>query len=70
MASGKVKIKGGPDLLGWDAIADAMGVARSTAQLWEAHGMPVLRWGKTVAAYSDELLAWHKSRGKRRAKAA
>jgi hypothetical protein len=66
MASGKIKIKGGPDLETWDEIADVLGVARSTAQVWGTEGMPVLSWGRRIAAYSEEVLAWMKSKGKKR----
>lgn len=48
-----------PDLIGWKAIADELGVSDETAQSWERQGLiPIVSWGPTqVAAYSDRLRA-------------
>lgn len=59
-ASTQVKIVGGPDLDGWKAIAEFLGVHPETAKDWgRRFGMPTRKWGpKKVVAYSTELRAW------------
>lgn len=52
-----------PDLVGWKAIADALGVCSRTAQRWVAHGLPIFAHGPWfVAAHSSELHAWARKR--------
>lgn len=46
------------DLKGWEEIADALGVSRRQAQLWESRGLPVVRYGRSVRASSKTLRAW------------
>ena len=55
----KVQRRERPDLLGWKAIADALGIDPATARRWADRGMPVFTYGpKLVVAYRAELEAW------------
>ena len=50
------------DLVGWEAIAHALGVCRATAIGWaKRHGLPVYRRGKggPIGASLKELRAWY-----------
>jgi len=55
----KVQRRERPDLCGWKAIADALGVDPATARRWADRGMPVFLYGpKLIVAYRAELDAW------------
>lgn len=47
-----------PDVIGWPAIARALGVDTRTAMRWEMRfKLPIVRWGTYVAAYGPRLRA-------------
>jgi len=50
-------------LIGWDKIADYLGVSCKTAQSYESEGLPIYRYpgGRVVYAFLDELHAWKRS---------
>ena len=47
-----------PELRGWAAIAQFLGMPQSTVQRWAKEGMPVERAGRNVTANPDELNRW------------
>ncbi len=52
-----------PDLVGWQAIANALGVSVRTAKRWERDGLPLANYGSVnVAAYRDRILEWQRAR--------
>jgi len=53
----------GKPLVGWKAIADAIGVSEATARRYSATGLPVQQAveGGAVWAFADELAAWHRT---------
>lgn len=46
------------ELRGWPAIAQFLGMPRSTVQRWGKEGMPVRREGRNVVANRDALNLW------------
>jgi hypothetical protein len=47
-----------PELKGWHAIAQFLGMPLSTAQRWAKSGMPVTRRGRNVYGVPEELNRW------------
>ena len=50
------------DLVGWDRIADFLGVTRSTLRRWILQGsdVPIFKLGAQIQANKEELRAWAK----------
>ena len=47
-----------PELRGWVAIAQFLGMPQSTVHRWAKQGMPVRRAGRNVVATPEELNHW------------
>jgi hypothetical protein len=45
-------------LEGWEAIARFLGQTSAVAQRWHHSGMPVVRCGRHVYAWAEELTQW------------
>src|ERR1700689_4746346 len=54
----KAPLSKSPDLRGWAAIAQFLGMPASTVHRWAKEGMPVRREGRNVVASPEELNRW------------
>lgn len=54
------------DLTGWKQIADLLSVDERTAQRWQADGLPIYEYQRSIVALRSELRAWQRGRMKPR----